>query len=137
MANIIGQPDREYEYEFTVVTEREDGDFDWYGDYETAQIAYDVAARIGGIVAHNVRVSHKRLKRKPFSVIDYDAFKDLISRGHSIADIINELPPREIWQCKDCKYGYLNEDFDNVYCDYFDICMGMDDFCSRGEMKDE
>lgn len=63
MNKIIGCPEGKYEYEFMVVTETENKDFMWRGNYEDAQAAYEYAKLIGGMVAHNVRVSHKKLKK--------------------------------------------------------------------------
>lgn len=57
---ILGIPEQEYEYEFMVVTKREDGDFDWYGSYCTSQIACDVAERVNGIICHNLRISGRK-----------------------------------------------------------------------------
>ena len=59
---ILGVPINEkYDYEFMVVIEREDGDFNFHSNHETA-IAFKVAEDVGGIVCHNVRISHKQLK---------------------------------------------------------------------------
>lgn len=45
-----------------------------------------------------------------------------------------------IVRCKDCKY-YINEEVDGHisehYCKLLAEDMGADDFCSRGERKDE
>lgn len=59
---ILGIPtDEKYDYEFMVVMTREDGNFDFHSNHETA-IAFKIAEKVGGVVCHNVRVSHKRLK---------------------------------------------------------------------------
>lgn len=64
MANrILGIPtDEKYDYEFMVVIAREDGDFDFHSNHETA-IAFKVAEDVGGVVCHNVRISRKQLKK--------------------------------------------------------------------------
>lgn len=64
MYKIIGKPEGEYEYEFMVVTETVDKNFMWHASYEDAQPAYEHAKLMGGMVAHNVRVSHKKLKNE-------------------------------------------------------------------------
>lgn len=59
----LGIPkDEKYDYEFMVVFKREDGDFDWHSNHETAK-AFQVAEEVGGIVCHNIRISHKELKK--------------------------------------------------------------------------
>ena len=52
MGKIIGIPPSEWEYEFMVVKPREDGNFDWVVKIED-----------GCIIAHNIRIAHKQLKK--------------------------------------------------------------------------
>lgn len=62
MNKILNVPNDQYDYEFMVAIQNSDGDFEWHSNHETAE-AYDVAKEIGGVVIHNVRISHKKLKK--------------------------------------------------------------------------
>ncbi len=66
---ILGNPDSEYEYEFQVVLPREDGNFDWVGNYTDANAAGKEAAKANGAIVHNVRIQgRKRRAGKAFTV---------------------------------------------------------------------
>lgn len=60
---IIGRPASEYDYEFMVIVPTNGGQYQWIADYEDANPAYNKAEEIGGVVAHNVRISHKKLRQ--------------------------------------------------------------------------
>ena len=42
-----------------VVKPREDGNFDWVANYEN----YPIKIEDGCIIAHNIRIAHKQLKK--------------------------------------------------------------------------
>jgi hypothetical protein len=53
---------------------------------------------------------------------------------------INEAEAVELVMCKDCKHRYFNEDIGEYCCeqwaDGFDTVCTDEEFCSRGERKD-
>lgn len=61
---IVGRPESDYEYEFMVIVPANGGQYRWIADYEDADPAYEKAQEIGGVVAHNVRITHKKLAKK-------------------------------------------------------------------------
>lgn len=61
---IIGRPESDYEYEFMVIVPTNGGQYQWIADYEDADPAYEKAQEVGGVVAHNVRIAHKKLAKK-------------------------------------------------------------------------
>lgn len=62
---IVGRPESDYAYEFMVVIPLHGGEYQWVGDYEDADPAYAKAQEVGGVVAHDVRISHKKLLKTP------------------------------------------------------------------------
>lgn len=52
-----------YEYEFSVVLPIGNDNYLWHSDYTDAYKAEKVALEVGGVVAHNVRISGKREKK--------------------------------------------------------------------------
>lgn len=62
---IVGLPQGEqYDYEFMVVLPLDDGNYEWYGNYEWAHEAEQRAKEVEGTIVHNVRIAHKQLKRE-------------------------------------------------------------------------
>ena len=59
MGGIIGIPPSKWEYEFMDVKPHEDGNFDWVANYES----YPVKIEDGCIIAHNIRIARKQLKK--------------------------------------------------------------------------
>ena len=54
---------------------------------------------------------------------------------------LNETDAIHVVRCKDCKHRYYNEDSEEYCCevwgDGFDTFVNQDEFCSRGERKDD
>lgn len=49
--------------------------------------------------------------------------------------LLDDMPTVEIVRCKDCKYWEVDNDVG--FCTRTEDCWNADDFCSRGEKKDE
>lgn len=60
---IIGEPKEIYEYEFMVVKLLLNGDYKFHSNHEYAETAYSTAKEVGGVVLHNVRITHKKLRK--------------------------------------------------------------------------
>ena len=60
-------------------------------------------------------------------------YKDLLDR------LISNASPEEVEvvRCKDCKHNSLNRKIGNAYCDLGIELYQLDDFCSRGERKED
>lgn len=57
-----------------------------------------------------------------------------------VRKVIEKTPTVEVVLCEECKHRYYNED-NEAYCcvvwgDGFDTFVNQDEFCSRGERKD-
>lgn len=75
---------------------------------------------------------------------EYDEKSDHIILGarqeaELIRDKVKEMPTVDIVRCKDCKYLHTTFWKDTQICERhaYEIIMKPDDFCSRGERKDE
>lgn len=77
---------------------------------------------------------------------DYISRKEVLNVMHNIEfgliphvlgrEIINGLPPVEIVRCKDCKHLYHDADC-GLACEYTQMGMREEDYCSYGESEDE
>ena len=65
---------------------------------------------------------------------------ELVDPTEAVADYLLDNDVVPVVRCKDCKHRYYNEDSEEYCCevwgDGFDTFVNQDEFCSRGERKD-
>ena len=62
MNQIIGIPESEWEYEFTVTKKLPNGDFQWVDSCEN--YPYKMENKEDIVIFHNLKITHKEKKRK-------------------------------------------------------------------------
>lgn len=72
---------------------------------------------------------------------DSAGVNNILRRGmRIIRKARQEIASREVVRCKDCKHRYYNEHYEEYCCeqwaDGFDTVVRDEEFCSRGERKD-
>lgn len=55
----------------------------------------------------------------------------VIITGYQIAEAMEEMDAVSVVRCKNCKHCR------GFFCDYTTVCLNPNDFCSKGEEKEE